>query len=317
VGDQFPNVIDWNREHQGRPANLLADPFFGYTVLSAAILAALRTIPMNAIRPPDQPRPSVVIPWLVLCLSQFLSWVCVLMGPLSILFPVISIATLFYFIRRRCFLVTGLFILSSPLTIPFLSGAYDYSQGTAKLRDFGLPGTTFHNLDRELRCGYRSSGCLVWQNEWVTQTPYNFAVRSLTAVFGPIAGAYLGPYPTLAESEQALVTATPQSANDLKRDRLTIGEEVVYLDPGIGEVLCESIGHRFPSLDNSDPEIQATVWQQECIVLRITQENDTPGEPRAGAIVLFSRATGRPFAYYSQGKYSHHFPPVPWIRPSC
>lgn len=272
---------------------------------------------MSAIRLSDQPRPVVITPRLVLCVSQFLNWVCVLMGPFCFLFSVISIATLFYFIRRRYVLVTGLFILSSPLSIPFLSGACDYSQGTARLRDFGLPGTTFHNLDRELRCGRATSGCIVGGNEWVTQTPYNGAVRILTAVFGPMAGAYLGPYPTLAESEQALVTATPQSASDLKRDRLTIGKEVVYFGPGIGEILCERIGNKFPSFNNSNPEIQATVWQQECLVLRITQENDTPGEPRAGAIVLFSRTTGRPFAYYSQGEYSHHFPPVPWIRPSC
>ena len=72
----------------------------------------------------------------------------------------------------------------------------DYSNGNARLRYTGLPRTKFYNLDPDSRCGHAGYGCVVMGNEWVTQTPYNCAVRLLTASCGDMQGAYHGTYPT-------------------------------------------------------------------------------------------------------------------------
>lgn len=84
--------------------------------------------------------------------------------------------------------------------ISFLCGVFFYICGTARIQGYGYPGPHFGNLDRELRCYRSTSGCTVSGFEPFTQSPYNLALRILIKTFGPMRGAYTGPYPTSEEA---------------------------------------------------------------------------------------------------------------------
>ncbi|MDB5335507.1 MAG: hypothetical protein JWN70_1126 [Planctomycetaceae bacterium] len=260
---------------------------------------------------PIEPGPQVAHPWPVLLIMQPICWLCTLMGIVSLLFPLFAVAALTYFFRSRSPLVGLIFLLTSPVAVPALLGTCDYFRGTARLQYRGLPGTTFHNLDPQLRCGRASSGCIVGGNEWVTHLPYNGTVRTLMACLGPMPGTYLGPYPTQEDSEQALVNATAVPVHDLLNDRVNLGSVVVQFDTGVGEELWNRI-NRYSMLAANKQRIKASLWRDECVVLFVPSSIED--EERDGAIVLLSRAVGRPFAYYPVGNYSHHFPPVTWNR---
>jgi hypothetical protein len=125
----------------------------------------------------------------------------------------------------------ALLILLSPfLVVPifcFAGGIVGYARGEARLRAAGLPGPEFHNLDRDLRCYRSTSGCLVDGSEAFTHGPNNAAVRLMIRLFGPMLGAYLGPYPTreeawaLADAAPARVPASrlDPALQELARDR--------------------------------------------------------------------------------------------------
>ena len=114
----------------------------------------------------------------------------------------------------------------------FPGGIVDYSNGDACLRYSGLPGTRFHNLDPELRCGRSTYGCIVTGNEWVTQSPYNCALRLATACFGWMPNTYDGPYPTETEAVNAIADSFSVPVRDLQNDRLVIEGSTLQLDEG-------------------------------------------------------------------------------------
>ncbi len=248
----------------------------------------------------------------VLALIWFLSF----LGPLSLVIPFIMFHFLLVVVYHRRYAAAFLLLLGTPLSVPFLMGIYDYGSGTALLRGCGLPGTTFHNLDHMMRCGRVSYGCFVSGNEWISLLPYNGAVYLLTKCLGPMPGAYTGPYPTEREAKDALADATRIAPHDLEKDRITIAGIAIDLDAGVGLELLQRIRRFDGSSYESGCEIKATIWQEECVLLRIPNRpawtsSDTP----SAAIVLISRKAGRPFAYYPEGDYYHHSSPVPWKRP--
>jgi hypothetical protein len=214
-------------------------------------------------------------------------------------------------------------VLLSPLAVAFASGVVGYCRGTAALREVGLPGTTFHNLDPGLRCGRATSGCIDSGNKWVTHLPNNVAVSMMTRLFGPQRGAYTGPYPTEAEAIAAVTNAPPLAVSQVAAGTIRMGDREVRLDADVGPGLLRAAhGYFDPSLpgeaaavfpDESGP-IRAALWKGRCLILRIpTGDLHDPREPaQAACIAVCDVASGRPFAYYAEGEYYHRFPPVPW-----
>ena len=244
-----------------------------------------------------------------------LAWFLSFLGPLSFLFPVQALGVLLRFVSGRRFVAAVLFVALNPFGLSAWMGFVDYATGNAHLRFSGLPGTKFLNLDRELRCGTATYGCIVDGSEWITQLPYNATVRLLTKSFGYMPGTYTGPYPTESEAKTALVAAPAIPAEVLKADHLVIGDDAVTLDQGVGEQLLK----RLQSLEELwppefDRTIHGCIWQRDVVLLRIPSQGYGDAKQNSAVIVVFSRAAGRPFAYYGEGNYSHHFPPVRWKR---
>jgi hypothetical protein len=253
-------------------------------------------------------RPSEAKAIRTLTIAVVLVWFCSLLGLLSVLYPVIGAGFLLHFVRRRRLVSVVILIVTLPVSVWFLWGSIDYLMGNARLKSSGLPGTKFHNLDPELRCGRSTGGCIVMGNEWVSQTPYNFAVRLLTRSFGWMPNTYTGPYPSEKEAGEALANGSTLQAEHLRDDRVVIDGLVLQLDKGVGTQLIDHLDRSDPLLDEPLPGMIATVWQQECVIVRIPARKSSDG----AAVVMISRSAGRPFAYYADGSYWHNFPPVAW-----
>lgn len=253
----------------------------------------------------------------LLLVALFLGmWCCSVLGPLSSLVPILAIGGLVLFLSRRQFAAAMILVLASPLSVPFIWGVVGYASGNARLRYSGLPSTTFHNLDPKLRCGRSTYGCVVSGNEWISQAPYNCAVRMLTACFGWMPGTYEGPYPTEGEARSAVANGHVVTIDDLKQDRLVVGGVPIDLDDGVGPELLESLQYDVDFVHEKLPAMTAVIWQEDCIVLRIPVRSGFDERGPTAVIVLIGRSAGRPFAYYGEGSYSHHFPPVTWKRAS-
>lgn len=262
-------------------------------------------------QPPHERRWIDVAAWIVI------TWVLAALGPFSVFVPVAVCWVLYRLLAARRFLGAGLFTLMMPLGLSAVMAVADYGRGNVRLRDSGLPEMKFYNLDPEWRCGRTTSGCIVDGSEWITQLPYNTTAKWLIACFGYMPGTYLGPYPTEKESQAALANAPAISADELEHDRIVIDGEAIQLDDGVGTQLLKKLrysGEWWTPESIKDHPIRAVVWKEECVLVRIPWHVHSDDEVPAAAIALFSRATGRPFAFYGEGQYSHYRLPVNWKR---
>jgi hypothetical protein len=248
-------------------------------------------------------------------------WVLWFLGPLSVLFPLVPLLLL----GARRYRAAALCLLLSPVCVSVVLAVSAYCSGRAALADVGLPGTEFHNLDPDLRCGRSTSGCLVQGNEWMTQSPYNATLRAMIGVFGPQPGAYTGPYPSAADATGALAAAAQDvPLDDLRSDTVRLPGRVVTLDPGVGPGLLRASPVLVDLDAASDPyhirdqlgPVRAALWKDACLIVRIPRgDRSGPAEPeQAACLAVIDLTTGRPFAYYAQGGYGHRFPPVTWKR---
>lgn len=172
-------------------------------------------------------------------------------------------------------------VLASPLVVlPVFSlarGIVGYATGTGVLLVCGFPNMESTNLDPKLRCFRTSSGCRINCSEFLTQTPNNLAMELLTRVFGPMPGAYRGPYPNFDEALRTLQTSSLRfPPSELSRHAaalgLPAGEPLEYLQREI-------------SFLDADIAIGAGIFQDEVVVLG-----------REKYLLLVDRRTGRPFA---------------------
>ncbi len=241
-------------------------------------------------------------------------WILALLGPLSMLFPLIAVFVFLSLVSQRKLRAASLIALGTPCTIFLVLGIADYARGTARIRGMGLPGTTYHNPDRITRLGRSTGGCIVTGGEWVSIMPYNLAVMSLSVTVGPMRGLYLGPYPTENEAKLALKNGTNVPQEDLAKDVLDVGGTKVRLDSSVGSELLDKL--RFEDFEvwniQPQPPITAAIYEDDCTVLRIPYGRDETG--KSAAIVLIDNKKGRPFAYYAEGDYYHRFPPVSYKR---
>jgi hypothetical protein len=256
--------------------------------------------------------PLVVIP---------IVWVAVFFGPLSMLAIPIILAAAIVYVRRKRFVSFALILVLTPFTVFSTLGVVDYARGTARIARSGLPSTRFGNVDPVYRHERASRGCLVYGNEWVFDSTYSATVFTLIKTIGPMRGSYLGPYPTEQQATAALLLAKPIQVNQLQNDIVTLGTNSYTLDAGVGAGLLartewgmQTGTRRYKGIIASLGPITAVITQGTCLILRIPTETPWGSTPQAAMVVLIDTNSGRPFAYYPQGNYSHHFPPVRWHK---
>lgn len=254
-----------------------------------------------------------VSPWLM----GVLAWVVMFLGADAFIVLLIPWAILAFGVqlslRRWRNLVLLVVLCASPLGLIVWQAANDYWRGKPVLHYRGLPMTTFHNLDRQCRCERSSGGCRTSFGIETVEAVHNGTIRLLVSVCGPALGAYTGPYPEKADCEAVLAQAEVVPLEDLTSNHVTLQAGTFKLDRGVGAALLrrtpwETFADDKNTLDELGP-IQGAVWQG-CLILRIpTTFPDLDDHPGA-MIAVFDAVKGRPFAYYGQGSYRHHFPPV-------
>lgn len=223
--------------------------------------------------------------------------------------------------RRRWIWATVTVVLClSPFGYHFTCAVADYCRGTATLRYMGLPGTEFHNIDSKYRCERSTGGCVIRGAEQINDACYNAGVKSMISLLGPMPGAYLGPYPTKREALASLNNAEAIDLDALLSDQVRWSSGKFNLDTGVGAGILRGKTWQWafedkPLLEDLITEVGPlkAAMCQGCLVLRVPSYIHAyrHGEPSA-MIVVIDSATGRPFAYYGEGDYSHHSPPVRW-----
>jgi hypothetical protein len=175
-------------------------------------------------------------------------------------------------------------VLSPVFGLPawgFAMACAGYFRGDAALMTVGLPSDEARNLNPELRCARRTTGCVVCGWEPFVNAGNNAALRGLIRTFGPMKGSYVGPYPTREEAAAALRGAKEKVAftPDLAAFNTSLG-----LPPPPSEGLARMMFYRF----DLEP--------QKLSVARVAGGTVIVGnEERA---VLIEAATGRPYAQY-------------------
>ena len=118
-------------------------------------------------------------------------------------------------------------------------------------------------------------------SEWLRETPNNLAIQILTIIFGPMRGAYTGPYPSREEAIQAVNTSRLQFLPG-EFSRVAAGLRLPSGEP------IEVIERQFKWALDSDLPISAMIYQDETIILG-----------REKCVFLVERRTGKIYARYS------------------
>ncbi len=129
--------------------------------------------------------------------------------------------------------------LMTPLLFPagaFASGAVRYWNGTGRLEGFGFPGIESDNLDPESRAPWAGGGCEPWGNEQLTLEMNNRAIRLMGLFFGPMPGAYRGPYPAREEAFR-IVQKNGKRIFPESRGRYRLPDMEFPVSPGLIEEL--------------------------------------------------------------------------------
>ncbi|MEW4564509.1 hypothetical protein AB1K70_18355 [Bremerella sp. JC770] len=240
-------------------------------------------------------------------------WVLAILGPLSLFFPLLAVGVILHLLSKRQMLAAFSIVALSPFTIAVVMATYGYANGTATLHGMGYPGQGYFNVDPTTRSPRSNGGCCVSGNEWIFILPNNVTVTALSATLGPMRGSYRGSYPTEAEAKQAIKTGTPVAKEDLQAGFFAVEDHNIKLDQGVGARLLDRL-HYDLFFDDPPPAITATVYDQDCLILRIPVEEDWDATTQSAVIALISTEKGRPFAYYVEGEYHQRFPPVSWNR---
>jgi tetratricopeptide (TPR) repeat protein len=202
------------------------------------------------------------------------------------LFPLVALAILSVgiylgFNSRKASMVL---LLCSPLVVvpigSFAWGTWGYLSGGGSLRGFGRPDAEYSNLDPTCRCPRVSSGCVINGSEFLTHNPNNLAIEILTKIFGPMRGAYAGPYPSREEALRTLESAQTQ---------LLICELAAYVaELGLPQgAPAAALEREISQQLEKDLPIRAAVFRGETVVVG-----------REKCLFLVDRKTGRRYARY-------------------
>ena len=197
-----------------------------------------------------------------------------------------------------------LILIANPLTLYFARGALDYAGGTAKLSQIGLGNVSRGAIDPVYRCEWKYLDPKVGSAERACYASYDAAVKLAVHVFGPMPGAYTGPYPSPADILAALKNARPVNLDQLTGDLVVIDSTTVVLDEGLGErCVKRSIWSRAwselldlnPSAER--PPIAASLTPDGCLVLSVPVR---PPDSRhiEITVLVVDPISGRPFLQY-------------------
>jgi len=260
--------------------------------------------------------------WLCFYLSGFLE----LVPGGYLLYVAGFVVVLAWLASRRALIACAIVLLLSPFSVFFFGGVTSYLIGRPTLLGVGLPGTTYHNIDRKYRCEWETLGDLVFGNEWLICKFNNVAVKLMVRIFGPASGSYIGPYPTKEQALRALAYATPVRLDCFLADHFAIGQREVRLDKGVGKGLLRCTGRKgyfhegwFGHSPEEPGPIRCAIWQDRCLIVWIPSrypydEDGRWDRHRSARIAVVDLERGRPFAYYATGDYYHRWPPVAWVR---
>jgi len=270
--------------------------------------------------------------WLALLSVLWLHWFGVLGAigfGLFFLF-VIMISHVFAMLLRRrrpseAEFVAVMWLMCTPFFYYYANGVYKYSQGAASIL---VPSRSFYmthesNIDRELRCQVSPFRCGT-DFDFIFRHSNNAAIRMMTALFGSMPGAYVGPYPGDAEAAEAVATeGEPINVSNLISDRVVLGERTYPLVEGEGRRLLRRWDLNFIRTEEGRkfldvrPAFQATVWKEECLILGLPQLEDG-GEHQDGEVMVYAAIdidTGKAFAIYCDtDTYQNLIPRVAWRR---
>ena len=70
-----------------------------------------------------------------------------------------------------------------------------------------------------------------------------------------------------------------------------------------------------PEESDRHVEVRAALYQQRCVVVRLSEMGDTPdSEGSKDILIFFDKLTRRPFAYFNiKHRSMSHFPPVAYL----
>ncbi len=235
-------------------------------------------------------------------------WIVSGLGPLSLLILVIVPVSFLILAKRRWFVVAGLVVVASPLSVSFAKGIVTWYQGDGYMMGTGYRTSAAASIDSFTRLPQTTSGCLVNGNEWVVQTPYNFALRLMTAIGGISKRAYEGPVPTELEARAALVNAVPLGWDELSQGRVQLHGRNIQLATAIGAALIYSCYDIDPLRDQvSDsftPTIRATIWKDQVMVIGMRGHDldlgiGEYGFDKTAQVIVIDTKAGKPFAYFA------------------
>lgn len=235
----------------------------------------------------------------VLC-AILLAWSAALVGFVSYFATPILIAFVAWLAVRRRFKSIAVLSLTSPLLLASALATFNYARGTARLHTVGMPDS-FDNVDPTSRYQWSSSGCLVDGSEWVINEPNNATLYSLSALFGPMPGAYSGPYPSEREAQNALRSAPHVTWKELASGTLVVRRRI-RLGQGLGEALASALSTRPPP---------AVALFHDRVLLLESQFMDGLDQPES-LIALIDAQSGKLIAYFGTPPHYPRKLPRPW-----
>ena len=179
-------------------------------------------------------------PWILTVLAVVATWLYVVFGTPLALALVLMLGLCAWLVSLRRWRPLAVLAMTSPFGVAAIWAAASYSAGKGRLWTVGLPAVGLANVSPSSCLQTVSSGCMVSGGEWAIQLPNNAVLLVMTSLFGPMRGAYDGPYSNDAEVDEALRAAVPVSLAAVQADRVIVGSREVRLRPGLGRRLVQA-----------------------------------------------------------------------------
>lgn len=243
--------------------------------------------------------------WLIALGATTLAWVSAFIGGVADFAAPLLLGSTLWLGFRRSWKPLALFLGTSPFVAASVAAMSVYASGAAYVRTTGYADPRLDNVSPLTGYQTRSRGCLVDGTEWVRDFPHNLTLLALRIVFGPMPGAYDGPYPNDQEISEALREAVPVKLEDLEREVLTANQRTHRLRPGLGDSLISAL-----RLEPGLPRASVSTWEDRVLLMRIDSEfADLSDEPPL--VVVIDGKSGKVLGYHGNPKMGHGLP-KPW-----
>ncbi len=227
-----------------------------------------------------------------------LIWLIVLFVPYTGLLWIFFIPFMIWLIFKKKPGAVYILLLSPFFLVPVFCwnmGVFGYVTGTGKMIGIGL--MIGRSIDRQTRAQWTTLGCEPWGYEPMILVPNNLAIYALTAIFGPMRGAYDGPYPSPAEATEALKHSKPVEP---------------YFDPDAVALVVELDGEKFllttqasrPFMKGRNDHVEAqnanaVLLGGRCLILDVTYSRQSSPESIYRMYYLLDAKTGLTLTQYN------------------